>query len=481
MIEKLLPLKIPPGLVMNGTLEERAGLWADGNLVRFDEGGVIRPVGGFVELVTTPASPPAGTPRGAFAWYNENGTMIRVLVGTSASLYVLAPNTSSTITTVTPAAGVVGTGGTFSFDNLGDQAYITKAGNVPSPVWTWNAGPGGLAAPITAFTTVYGNNARGVVVTPESFLAVIVGHRDIVWASQGGHGVWAPSGTNSAGALDVPTEGYLQRGIVVGRQTLLFGYGDLWELEYVGGDLVYGLQFIADSCGLFGVNAVTTYNSTAYWMGQHSFFQYDGFVREVPCDISEYVFGDINLDPTNRDFAFAVNVTPFNEIWWFYASSGATTPDRVAIFNTVDKKWSKGLLARAAGIHAVVDSAGSMPNELKAPVLFHADDTIYIHEIPAGIAGAYIESGPIMLGDGEQVFRVQKCIPDGARSGDDITLFARTFPDVAETSSTFAVTAGAGPVDVRFSARQIRYKQTLETNTSRVGIPKLGIIPTGTR
>jgi hypothetical protein len=481
MIETRLPLVIQPGLFMNGTDKEGAGRWVNGDLVRFFEAqGIPRPVGDWVEL-TTASAPPSGIPRGAFAWYNTNGPFVRILVGTSASIYVIgyAEVGASTMTTITPAAGVVATSGTYSFTSLGDLAYFSRAGFIVSPLWKWSAATGGLAAPIANFTTEYGNNARGVVITPESFLLVIVGDRDVAWPKQDDDTVWAPTGTNQAGSLTIPTGGRLLRSLVVREETLLFSTTDLWRMDYVGGDLIYGFAPVAESCGLAGPNCAMAVNGAAYRMGENSFYQYDGFVRELPCDIGEYVFDDMNR--ANADFFFAIKNESYNEIWWFYASSGATTPDRVAIFNYANKTWSKGLLARAAGTDAQLSVFNVGQTEVRAPLLFHANDTIYLHELPTSPAGAFLESGPIKIADGAQLMRVQKVIPDGAHPDDTVTLFYKIDDGDAESSVSFTAEGGGEPEDVRFKGRYVRYKQLLNDPTSRVGVPELGVIASSRR
>jgi hypothetical protein len=35
-----------------------------------------------------------------------------------------------------------------------------------------------------------------------------------------------------------------------------------------------------------------------FWMGKNEFYAYDGAVTQIPCDVKEYVFSNINISHT---------------------------------------------------------------------------------------------------------------------------------------------------------------------------------------
>jgi hypothetical protein len=93
----------------------------------------------------------------------------------------------------------------------------------------------------------------------------------------------------------------------------------------------------------------------------------------------------------------------------------------------------------------------------------------------------FIESGPMEIGDGDQVMRVQQIVPDEKNLGDvNARLFTALFPTDTEIElGPYALNA---PTSVRFTARQIRLR--LEEATAgnwRVGITRIGVIPGGRR
>jgi hypothetical protein len=100
MIEKTIPLDIPPGLYKNGTEYQSLGRWYDGNGVRF-ENGTIQPIGGWRRLTDSSGANYAaldGCPRGAYAYLGDNGAL-RVAFGTSEKLYAITGGALVDITT----------------------------------------------------------------------------------------------------------------------------------------------------------------------------------------------------------------------------------------------------------------------------------------------------------------------------------------------------------------------------------------------
>jgi hypothetical protein len=220
-------------------------------------------------------------------------------------------------------------------------------------------------------------------------------------------------------------------------------------------------------------------------MGENGFFQYDGYVRELQCEISEQIFGDMSR--TNRFKFFTVSLPNQNEIWWFYATTASSTPNRVAIYNYATQAWSFiDTLQRSAGTHGVIQGfgSGSKPANNSFPYMADASGNLWAHEVesifPPG-GGVFVESGPVKLGDGDRRMNVQKLIPDGAKTGDIVDLEYSDEDANVITTVTTVVSNEADPADVRFSARQVRYKHTMTSVNSRVGVPELGVIPSSPR
>lgn len=501
MIEQQIPLEIPPGLVMNGSLMERTGKWENGNYVRFHN-GIARPMGGSVAASlnigdNTWNTAVDGPAKGMYRYWTDSGG-VTVAIGRHTKMFIMRSNfdgLENSIDAITPATGLADQGDVvgWSFANLGTTLLFTNCGwptaSAFAELWAF---VDGTAAATVVNSSVY----RGVFVTPESFMMLIEGLNTIRWASQGTYDDLTPAVGNSAGSLDVPSPYLVISGRGLVGESLVWTTGDLWALNYVGGTLIYGLRKVGDNCGILGANNVAITNGVARWMGQGGFFEYDGYVRPLECPISEFVFGDIARDHAHR--FFTVSLPQYNSIqFWYMTGAGGDYCDRFVEYNYANGTWSKGEnIFRAAGVGewpldpttAGLDGSGTsaplMAGSTGTVLRLHEDaSTVLQSEGPDDPATPYLRSGPVHMPDG-RFCKVQKVIPDSAAVGDDVTLYAGQDPDAFGTNELEfgpynVAVANGKPLDVRLLGRYVRYQQTLESNDSGVGVPRIGIIPGG--
>ena len=81
-------------------------------------------------------------------------------------------------------------------------------------------------------------------------------------------------------------------------------------------------------------------------MGVDKFYVYSGSVDTLPCALRQYVFDDIN--ESQLDQVYSGSNEKYNEIWWFYCSSGVTQVNRYVVYNYLEKLWYYGQLPRTA-------------------------------------------------------------------------------------------------------------------------------------
>lgn len=528
MIEKLVPIKLEPGLYRNGTKYEAKGRWYDANLVRFTE-GTIQPVGGWRAVTDGDGedlSAVTGVPRAMHAWRASNGD-IRIGIGTNSKAYVLI---NGVLTEITPASGftpgeadsesasgnygagtygsnLYGVGspasalvdaGVWQIDNYGD--YLVGVMTADGKLWVWD---GNTANNFTQATGSPEDN-RGVVVTAERHLVVLGAGgnpRLVQWPDRETTDDWTPTINNTAGEFELATNGRLMCGRRGRDNTLLWTDADLWSMTYIGGQIVHSFARVGDGCGIIAPNAVAVVDGRAFWMGKDSFFVYDGFVQPVPCDVRDYVFEDFNT--TQAIKVCAVTFSQFGEVWWFYPSSASTENDRYVCFNYREGHWTFGTLSRTAGF-----DRGATPNPVLAgpagellehevledrPLLWiegialyadgsaYADGSFYASGIEIVTAVPHLESGPMEIGEGDQVVRVQRLVPDEQTLGDvEATFYTAMFPTAPETArGPYSL---ENPTSVRFTARQVRIRLEEVNETSwRVGTLRLGVIPGGRR
>lgn len=497
---KLVPIDLPPGIFRAGTPLQSGGRWYDANLVRFAD-GAIRPVGGWRRAEDAAGVPFAafdGIPRAMKAWRADNGN-VYIAIGTTEKLMIVTGGNVHDITPVGFTVGEEDTGfgggaGSYGFGAYGAGAYGSGT-LVPTVVEaaTWQLDTFGswLAAVCTSDKKLYiweGNvvnpaaepsgapsSVRAVVVTPERFLVALGADGDarlVKWASQETTDVWTPSSSNSAGDFPLTTDGQLMAGRRTRGGTLLFTDVDVHFMEYIGGLLIYRFTQVGDQCGLIAPNAVAMVDGRALWMGKNAFFGYNGFVEEIPCEVSDYVFSDINRVQAVK--IWAMSLPDFSEVWWFYPSSGSTEIDRYVAYNYNEKHWTIGQLER---------TAGAPSGTVDYPLMCDASGFLYEHEFgqDRGSEVPFLEGGPVELGDGDQVMKVLGIMPDERTLGDvEATIYTGMYP-----TDTFAANGPyslAQPTSVRLTARQIRvrFSQARETDW-RIGKMKLALKPGGRR
>jgi hypothetical protein len=490
-----IPLKLPPGIYRNGTEYQAAGRWYDANLVRWYE-NTLRPMGGWRKRS---ASQMTGLCRGFITW-RANDAERWIAAGTQSKLYAM--NEAGTLKEITPTgitAGIadatIKTG--YGYSTYGSFAYGVArpdlGGLIPATTWSldtwgeylvacssadgklyeWQLGftTPTLAAAITNAPT--GNKA--LLVTAERILFALGAGgnpRKVQWSDQEDNTVWTPLATNQAGDFELATVGTLIAGKRVKGVNLLFTDVDVHTSVYIGAPFVYGFEKAGSGCGLISAQAVAAIDTAAIWMSKSGFWTYDGYVKPLPSDVSDYVFSNMNFNQASK--VYAVHNSQFGEIWWYYPSSGSNENDSYVTYNYRENHWNIGSLARTAGT-----DAGVFTN----PLLVSTDGYIYEHEVGFAYdsASVFAESGPVQLGNGDNIMSVRQVVPDEQTLGEAVVSFkTRNYP--TGTQSTFGPYTAANPTDVRFAARQVNVKVTGAVLADwRIGVMRLEAVAGGKR
>jgi hypothetical protein len=111
------------------------------------------------------------------------------------------------------------------------------------------------------------------------------------------------------------------------------------------------------------------------------------------------------------------------------------------------------------------------------------DGYVYEHEVGFAYdsASVYAESGPVQLGNGDNIMSIRQVVPDEQTLGEAVVSFkTRNYP--TGTQSTFGPYTAANPTSVRFSGRQVNMRVTGDTLSDwRIGVMRLEAIPAGKR
>lgn len=476
-MEQLIKLALPMGFARNGTPYQNAGRWINGHLVRFWE-GAIRPVGGWVLATDSNGAQiqVTGFPRGTVGW-RKNDATAWIGVGTTGTPSKLYAYSSGVLTDITPAGLTNGNADGSQFGSglgwgLGGWGITPWGGGqgvgvIDADIWSLDTFGEILLACLTADGKIYESTpttqatavtnaptgCRAVCVTPERFVMALGASSDprlVKWSDQGNRTTWTPAVGNQAGSFPLQTGGRIQAGRRTDRETLLWTDADVWAAVYVGGNLIYSFQRRGDNCGLIGPNAMAVLEGVPYWMADGQFFMYPGAVRGIPCEVADYVFGDLQLVQKAKIAAFA---NPFfGEVTWHYpsATQSGRENDRYVTFNVRAGIWTTGNLGRAAVVS---------PGVFTTPQAWDTDGRLYSHETGNDRAGnvAFIESGPLELGSGDRVVRLQTLIPDEKFLGQvTATFYATFFPTTAEVA--FGPYQLSAKTDIRLTARQVRLR-----------------------
>jgi hypothetical protein len=455
----------------------------------------MRPVGGWT---TRKASAFASAPRAMLSWL-DNSSDSYLAGGTYNKLYYVNP--SHTVYDITPSGLTSGNlnaslnlgygGGFYGYGNWGNAPtssgiyqeattwsldtwgeYLMACSSKDGKIYEWQLNTGVVAQVVANAPT--GN--KGLVVTEERFVFALGAGgnpRKVAWCDQENNTSWTPSATNQAGDFELQTVGQIMLGLRMRGRTLILTDNDAHVASYSGAPFVYGFERVGTACGVASRRGAVAIDEGAFWMGRKGFFQFDGSVAsEMPCEVSDYVFDDMNVAQISK--VYAVHNSQHGEIWWFYPSGTSNENDRYVALDYKEGHWTTGELDRTAGVDQGVfsnpiwaDASGNLYNQ----------ETGYTH----GSTKPYAESGSISLGNGDNIMKVTQLIPDEKTQGQvEVTFKTRFYPNDTE-SSHGAFTLG-NPTDVRFQGRQVRIKiQGTGNENWRSGVMRIEANPGGRR
>jgi len=471
------------------------GRWFDANLVRWYE-NTLRPIGGWRKKSETAMT---GSCRGILTWKINSGGRY-IAMGTHSKLYAMDQNavlkdiTPTGFTTgradaisgtgygynfygsfaygvARPDTGAIAPATTWSLDTWGE--YLVACSDTDGKLYEWQLGftTPTLAAVITNAPT----GCAALLSTAERFLFALGASsngRLVKWSDQEDNTTWTASALNQAGDFEINSSGSLKCGKRVRGINLLFTDVDVHTATYVGLPYVYAFERAGSGCGVISSQAVAAIDSAAMWMSQSGFWTFDGYVKPMPCDVSDYVFQNLNYNQASK--VYAVHNSKYGEVWWFYPSSASNEVDSYVTYNYRENHWGIGVMGRTAGT-----DRGVFTN----PIMVDASGYIYEHEVGYAYDGGivYAESGPFEIGNGDNIMSVRQVIPDEQTLGEvQISFKTRFYP--MDTEYTHGPYSAAIPTDVRFSGRQVKIIYTgAVLQDWRVGVNRIDAVAAGKR
>ena len=320
------------------------------------------------------------------------------------------------------------------------------------------------------------------------------------WSDQESLTNWTPSSTNQAGSVQLSHGSSIITAIQTRQEILVWTDSAIYSMQYIGPPVVWSSQLMGDNISILGQNAAAQASGVVYWMGVDKFYLYDGRLQTLNCDLRRYIYQDINLQQNQQ--VFASTNEGFNEVWWFYCSTGSLEIDRYVVYNYLEKVWYYGTMARTAWL-----DSGLRDYPIAATYSYNLVNQEYGLDnnetgTPAGIT-AYISSAEFDIDDGDRFGFVWRMLPDLTFAGSDAsptpevtyTLYpmqnsgSGTGTPVAKpvdqiTGASYTITEGfTGQINTRVRGRQLILKvssSNLGTNW-QLGSTRIDIRPDGRR
>lgn len=353
----------------------------------------------------------------------------------------------------------------WSLDNWGE---ILISSPNDGPIFQWSPNNGYQNSFIISTAPVV--NTGFFVAMPQrqiiAYGSTFTGLKDpllVRWCDIEDFSTWIGTATNAAGSYRIPTGNALIGGMQSPQQGLLWTDIDLWAMQFIDGQLVYGFNKISSGCGLIAKHAATQQAGSTYWMSQKQFFSLtsDG-VQQLDCTIWDIAFQDLDLNNVSK--IRAGSNSQFNEVMWYIPIAGGTGENSVCIkYNTLLKVWDYSYLSRTAWIDQSVlgSSIGAGINNL-----------IYQHEVGYNDDGqamnSYFESGYSSLSEGEEFIFIDQMVPDmkwGIYGGNNSASVKITFKTAPYQGSTYT---SYGPYTVNSSTNFISLRMRDRLVSTRI-------------
>ena len=402
----------------------------------------------------------------------------------------------------------------WSEDNFGEDLLLNLRN---SAIYYWDKS-GGVAAravnltslanasdvPTVAMQVMVSDNSRHIIAFGADTLGTTTQDPLLIrFSSSVSLTDWTPTATNSAGDLRIGTGSKFVTAVETKREIVVFTDSTVHSMTYLGAPFTFGITPLSTGITIMGPNAAVAVEEAVFWMGQDSFYLYEGRTQQMPCTVKDKVFFDFNY--SQKDKVYAAHNSEFTEITWFYCSNtnsvangGNGQNDKYVTYNYTEKVWYYGSMARSSFI-----DRGTFQYPIGAESGY-----LYNHEIGYDDDGSAmstsLEASPVDMGDGQKFVSISRIIPDisfqgssttGAAPAVNMTLSMQDFPGSSygqTETDTVTLTASSTTVpfeqfttkaDIRLRGRSFCFK-VASTGAGvrwRLGSPRIDVREDGRR
>lgn len=394
----------------------------------------------------------------------------------------------------------------WQFDNFGEDLILQL---VNGGVYRWDTSAG-ITTRAVAIPNAPTKSRYALVSTPDRHL-VCFGTESTIgtpstqdpmyvrFSSQENLEEFTATATNTAGGQRLTDGNEVITALRSRGQILIWTDTSLHGMQYVGPPYTFGFQQLGANCGCIGPHASADVNGVSYWMSKDAFYVFDGTVKKLPCTVQDYVFKDINIVEAAKTHV-GIN-TQFNEVTWWYCSSGQNYINRFVTYNYLEDVWSVGTLARTSWqdlgtydkpLATDYDSTSTAATISTIYGLTAGRSRVYYHEDGVNAVTdpipSYIKSGYFDIGDGDEMMYMRRFIPDFKDQTENLTvhLLLRPYPQgeaVPSSLDPYVISPNTEKVDTRARGRQISLRVASDGVGSnwRFGTMRVDIQPDGMR
>jgi len=391
----------------------------------------------------------------------------------------------------------------WALDNFGEDLIATQ---LNGGTYQWDTSVG-VSTRATAVANAPTASRLSLVSTPDRHL-VIMGTENTIgdtssqddllirFSDQENITEYQPTAENTAGSLRIADGSKIVAAERSRGQILIWTDTSLHSMQFIGPPFTFGLRQLGQNCGIIGSHAGVDLNGVSYWMSQDSFYLFDGTVKKLPCTVEQFVFNNINQ--TAAENAFVGHNGEYNEVLWFYPREGSSQINAIVAYNYLEQTWWTGTLSRTTWIDREVydnpigteyDATVTANNETILGLTNGATQA-YLHETGNDADGqamvAYVKSGSVEIGDGNDILFVQKLIPDIQNQSGvlNMDLEFKYYPN--NSNSVIKTTTFTDSTDfVSLRGRGREFTVNVVSNTAgtawRLGTQRFDIQPDGRR
>ena len=299
---------------------------------------------------------------------------------------------------------------------------------------------------------------------------------------------WTPTATNTAGGVRINSGSEIVGALQTRQEILIWTDVSVHSMRFVGAPFVFQFTTISSDVSMISPNAAVNARGNVYFMDKTGFYVYNGAVQQIPCSVQDFVLSNLNVSQAFKVFAAENNT--YSEIIWFYpVGTGNTEITNYVSYNYNENLWAVGTLARGAWL-----DSGVLDGPIASSVITDTNDNhIFNHEVGYDDDGsamtAFIESGDLEIGDGQNFMLIDRVVPDFSFSGGstpsvNMTIKGSNFPlETPSSIATATITNTTKQSNIRARARHtvLRLESTGSGYGWRLGGFRFGMRQDGRR